>query len=121
MDTIKGNKIIAAFVSKQTGKKVKTDAKRLNYHSNWNSLMSARELVVATKADCGIGGGCCIRSEAINYDDYVETVTAAEAGSERLATWQSIVNYITWYEKQFEQNGVPIVVNAAELKEKVGV
>lgn len=91
-EIIDGNKVIAKFIERQTGRKITTLAARMNYHSNWNSLMSVRSQVKKLGVDVAIDNKCTVGSIALGYSD-----TITQGVSEREIVWQAMVNFTRWY------------------------
>lgn len=94
-EIIEGNKAIAKFLTKQTGRKITTIPTRMNYNSNWNSLMGVRNEVKKLGVSVGIDDNCTVGSVAMGYSDKV-----TEGDNERNMVWQAMVNFVTWYNKQ---------------------
>lgn len=88
-ETIEGNKIIASFLSKQTGRKVTTTPTRMNYHSNWNSLMTVRDEVKKMGAKVIINDSCTVESTGYSK------ATNIEGNTERQNVWAAMVGFIS--------------------------
>ena len=91
--TMKKNQLIAKFISERTGKKIKTPSNKMNYHTNWNSLMSVRDEVQKLGVEVAVVKGCTVT----DLEGNTAFIESTDDKSDRLATWEALVNFITDY------------------------
>lgn len=102
MDSIdQGNKIIAEFMG------MPIEPQNAEYHTSWDWLMPVVEKI-ETMPDMWskIIGENKLFQCSIEHFDWSEAILVQSETSKIIATWEAIVQFITWYNSQTpKQNG----------------